>query len=70
MLRTNWISVSEFLIAEHKSSMQVLGASIDLDHADGSVECCGVDAFKESIGDESSVICLNAPQTTHVGHTV
>jgi hypothetical protein len=34
------------------------------------LECCGIDAFKKSIGDDSSVICLNAPQTTHVSHTV
>jgi hypothetical protein len=37
----------------------------DLDHADGNVERCSIDAWEEAIGDDSNVICLDAPLASH-----
>jgi hypothetical protein len=38
---------------------------IKIDHADGNVKCCGIDASEEAIGDDSNAICLNAPHASH-----
>jgi hypothetical protein len=56
MLRTCWASVGKFLSADQKSSMQVLESSNDQDHADGNVECRGIDASGENIGDDSNYL--------------
>jgi hypothetical protein len=47
-----------------KSSLQVLESPNDQHHADGSVECCCIDASKEPIGDDSNATCLNASHTS------
>jgi hypothetical protein len=54
-------SLSKFISAEQKSSLQFLESSNDQVHPDGNVECRGVDASEEAIGDVSNVVRLNAP---------
>jgi hypothetical protein len=35
------------------------------DHAHGTVECRVIDASEETIGDDSKLICFNAPCVSH-----
>jgi hypothetical protein len=43
---------------------------INIDHADGNVQCRGIDASDEAIGDDSNAICLNASHASHASHGV
>jgi hypothetical protein len=54
-------SLCKVVSAEHKSSLQFLESLNDRVRAEGNVECRGVDASEEAIGDVSNVIQLNAP---------
>jgi hypothetical protein len=54
MLHTFLASVCKFLNAEQKSSLQVPVSSNDQDHADGNVECHGLDASEGAVGDDSN----------------
>jgi hypothetical protein len=65
MLHSCWPLVCQFLIAEQKSSSQVLESSNNQDHADGNDECCGIGAPEKAIGVDGNVICLNATRTSH-----
>jgi hypothetical protein len=45
--------------------LQVLGSSNDRHHADGNVECSGIDASEEANGGDSKLIRLKAPRALH-----
>jgi hypothetical protein len=65
MLHSYWTFVCKFRSVEKKPSLQVLDSSNDQDHAEGNVECPGIDASEEAVGDRSNVILC----TSHTPHS-